>query len=138
MDDKRPDEAKQELLIRVREGLTKHLFEKATSAGDDETAVDGKGFPREPVPIRAWTEGPYGHEKYLGEDHNTLLLVAGGSGVSYTLSNSLNIVRRAQAMYLGSECKTIAVATKRLHFLWMVKKPGASCSVLSSQAPSPC
>lgn len=44
---------------------------------------------------------PEGHEKHLGEDHNTLLLVAGGSGVSYTLSNSLNLVRRTRAMHLA-------------------------------------
>lgn len=66
---------------------------------------------------------PDGHEKYLGEDHNTLVLVAGGSGVSYTLSNSLDIVRRARALHLGSDSKKLSVATKRLHFLWMVKKP---------------
>jgi len=121
-------------------------LEAALSSRDDETAVDGRGFPREPVPIKAWTEGPCeffssvslvfqdgtdlrrvapsdGHEKYLGEDHNTLVLVAGGSGVSYTLSNSLDIVRRARAMHLGSDSKKLSVATKRLHFLWMVKKP---------------
>ena len=57
-DNKRPFESQQELLIRVRGGLTKHLLQTAMSSQDDETAVDGKGFPREPVPIKAWTEGP--------------------------------------------------------------------------------
>jgi hypothetical protein len=65
-----------------------------------------------------------GHEKHLGEDYNTLMLIAGGSGVSYTLSNSIDLVRRARAMHIGSESKTIAIATKRLSFVWMVKKPG--------------
>ncbi|KAL7411891.1 hypothetical protein BDY24DRAFT_342513, partial [Mrakia frigida] len=118
----RPFESQQELLIRVRGGLTKHLFETASGSHDDETAVDGKGFPREPVPIRAWTEGPCGC-LLPGVDHNTLVLVAGGSGVSYTLSNSLDIVRRARAMHMGSDSKRLSIATKRLHFLWMVKKP---------------
>lgn len=65
-----------------------------------------------------------GHEKYLGEDYNTLMLVAGGSGVSYTLSNALDLVRRARAMHVGSDSKTVAIATRRLSFVWMVKFPG--------------
>jgi hypothetical protein len=27
-------------------------------------------------------------------------------------------------MHIGSEDKTIAIATRRLQFVWMVKKPG--------------
>jgi hypothetical protein len=72
-----------------------------------------------------------GHEKYLGEDYNTLMLVAGGSGVSYTLSNAMDLVRRARAMHIGSEDKTIAIATRRLQFVWMVKKPGMYLACLS-------
>lgn len=80
-------------------------------------------YPTSPAYLRVCVDG---HEKYLGEDFNTLLLVAGGSGVSYTLSNAMDLVRRARAMHLGSKDKTIAIAVKRLSFLWMVKKPGRS------------
>ena len=66
-----------------------------------------------------------GHEKYLGEDYDTLLLVAGGSGVSYALSNAMDIVRRARAMHRGSESHSLSISTKRLALVWMVKKPGA-------------
>jgi len=153
----RPREATQEFLIRVREGMTKKVYEVGAHSQDEEATLDGREdksarYPMEPVPIKAWTEGPCkwdlldgggyealdadryaptdGHEKYLGEDFNTLLLVAGGSGVSYTLSTSMDLVRRARAMYVGSDCKTIAVATKRLSFVWMVKTPGESGQTL--------
>jgi hypothetical protein len=148
---KRPREATQEFLIRVREGMTRKVYEVGAHSKDEEATLDGREdkstrYPMEPVPIKAWTEGPCkrirldegvcellnadrlastdGHEKYLGEDFNTLLLIAGGSGVSYTLSTSMDLVRRARAMHVGSDCKTIAVATKRLSFVWMVKTPG--------------
>lgn len=36
----------------------------------------------------------------------------------------MDIVRRARAMHTGSESKSIAISTKRLALVWMVKKPG--------------
>ncbi len=71
--------------------------------------------------IKLTTIQPDGHEKYLGEDYDTLCLIAGGSGVTYVLSNAMDIVRRARAMHLGYTEKGIAIATKRLHFVWVVK-----------------
>lgn len=135
-DNKRPFQANQELIIRVREGLTRRIYNVASkparsdstlsrrSATDSErtlpaTSDEGK----EGTPIRAWSEGSYGHETYFGEDFNTLMLVAGGSGVSYSLSLALDLVRRARAMHHGSEDKSVSIATTRLSFVWMVKKP---------------
>jgi hypothetical protein len=69
---------------------------------------------------------PDGHEKHLGEDYDTLVLISAGSGVSYCLSNALDIVRRAKAMHSRAGDRKIAVATKRLSFIWAVKKPGKS------------
>lgn len=55
----RPKESTQELIVRVREGLTKEIFKLGAGARDDETVVEGKASGRhEPVPIKAWTEGP--------------------------------------------------------------------------------
>lgn len=136
-DNKRPFQANQELIIRVREGLTKKIFKVASeaaprtnstlsnsSAADSERTLPGTSDElKEGTPIRAWSEGSYGHETYFGEDFNTLMLVAGGSGVSYALSSALDLVRRARAMHHGSEDKSISLATKRLSFVWMVKKP---------------
>jgi hypothetical protein len=76
-----------------------------------------------------------GHEKFLGEDYDTLVLIAAGSGVSYCLSNALDIVRRAKAMRSKSGDGSIAVATKRLSFIWVVKKPGKLRSFLARLGP---
>lgn len=120
-DNKRPFESTQEFIIRVRNGLTRHLYDTATSSRDTEsTIVDGH---LEGVPIRAWTEGPYGHTTYWGEDYNTLCFVAGGSGISYALSCSLDLVRRARAMRRGSTDASTSIATQRLHLVWTIKKP---------------
>ena len=75
---------------------------------------------------KATADEPDGHEKHLGEDYDTLVLVSAGSGVSYCLSNALDIVRRARAMHSKAGDRKIAVATKRLSFIWVVKKPGRS------------
>jgi len=69
----------------------------------------------------------------LGEDYDTLVLVSAGSGVSYCLSNALDIVRRARAMHSKAGDRNIAVATKRLSFIWVVKKPGKFVPSISSQ-----
>lgn len=68
---------------------------------------------------------PDGHEQYLGEDYDTLVLVAGGSGVSYALSSAMDIVRRARAMHDGKAHKSLGITTNRLSFIWTVKKPGS-------------
>jgi hypothetical protein len=137
-DNERPYESTQELLIRVREGMTKQLFKVGSGVRDEQGVAEGWiGNEREGVPIKAWTEGPCtcffpslaeesadGHRKYLGEDNDTLVLISGGAGVSYGLPNALDIVRRARAMKIGATDRSIAVATQRLSFIWVVKKPG--------------
>jgi len=138
----RNPESTQELLIRVRGGATRAMFKKAMGGGEDEemsvATANGLKGKREPVSIDIWSEGPCellllpgdaadtldGHEKYLGEDYDTLVLISAGSGVSYCLSNALDIVRRARAMHSKAGDRKIAVATKRLSFIWVVKKPG--------------
>jgi hypothetical protein len=40
--------------------MTRKVFEVGNQSKDDETIVEGKsnGYPKVPVPIKAWTEGP--------------------------------------------------------------------------------
>lgn len=120
--------------------MTRRVFEEATGEMDEETLVEGAS-PKEraPYPIKAWTEGelhnlvekndaelragPYGKEQNLDKDFDTVLLNSGGSGVSYALSNGLDLVRRARAMRLQEASPATAIATKRLFFCYMIKKP---------------
>lgn len=147
-DNRRPAEAPQEFLIRVREGLTRKIFEHASGHSEEGNEDAGPIWGTD-VPIKAWTEGPCallssrsyplyctcsltrhftipdGHESYLSEDYSTLVLISGGSGVSYALSNAMDIVRRKRAMHLGHTSHGIAIATERLSFIWVVKTAGA-------------
>lgn len=119
----------------MREGLTKRIYDFVTASRDSEASMSPEELAA-PHPLPAWSEGPYGHQTYFGEDYNTLLLVAGGSGVSYALSSALDLVRRARASYLGATESGIAIATKRLSFVWIVKKPGElpTCPTLFRQS----
>lgn len=83
--------------------------------------VEGKTlFPTATVaPI--WLEGPYGNLNSL-DYYQTLLLVAGGSGCSFTLPLMLDYVRRARSMYLGNT--EVAVAIERLTFVWVIREEG--------------
>jgi len=138
-----------QLLVRVREGLTRRLYDLAM--GDEESKI---ATPQSPAsektmarrwssqPLRkkksfgdllstfptatiapVWVEGAYGNLTHL-DWYPTLLLVAGGSGVSFTLPILLDIVRRRRAMCLGD--RDVAVATERLIFVWTIRDPGAS------------
>lgn len=78
-----------------------------------------------------WVEGAYGNLSHL-DYYQTVLLVAGGSGVSFTLPLALDMVRRRRSMYLGTS--EIAVATERLTFVWIIRDPSTSpVSSLPSQ-----
>lgn len=127
------------LLIRVRAGLTKRLFDLTT--GDIENTISpcatltdtspelkSKPFYPSAVISPVWLEGPYGNLSHL-DYYQTLLLVAGGSGVSFTLPIMLDLVRRARSMHLGVnqdsekfEFNEDSIATERLTFVWIVKK----------------
>lgn len=89
--------------------------------GDSPKLDEGKMiFPTASVtPI--WLEGPYGNLSSL-DYYQTLLLVSGGSGCSFTLPLLLDYVRRARSMYLGN--KEVAVAIERLTFVWVIKEEG--------------
>lgn len=119
------------LLIRVRAGLTRRLYD--LTLGDVEsnlspcaTLTDNDSSTRHSVPRYpsatinpVWLEGSYGKASSL-DYYQTLLLVAGGSGVSYTLPLMLDYVRRARAMKLGFSEDSLA--TERITFVWVIKK----------------
>ena len=110
--------AKQKLLIRVREGVTRRLYNMAQD--DAEAILSSDNFPSRS--IYAWSEGPYGNLHHLNE-YETLLLVAGGSGVSFTLPIMLDIVRRRKTMVSPSGSSE-PVATSRVTFLWIIRDEG--------------
>ncbi|EIW76078.1 iron reductase [Coniophora puteana RWD-64-598 SS2] len=82
-------------LVNVHGGFTKRLKETATAKGE----------------VKVFVDGPYGPSPELG-CYNTCILVAGGSGVSYTLPVLLNIIEAARNNV--SQCT-------RVLFFWSVR-----------------
>ncbi|KAH9944667.1 iron reductase [Amylocystis lapponica] len=82
-------------LINVREGFTKRLAEAA-----------GKGKT-----VGVLVDGPYGFSPDLDSD-DTVILVAGGSGISFTLSTLLGIVNGA---------RNETNICRRIVFIWAIR-----------------
>ncbi|KAG8881539.1 hypothetical protein FRB98_004255 [Tulasnella sp. 332] len=145
-DDTHPRVSTVVLIIRVREGLTRclhrlamrndlplqedghsqlhtHDIHQTHTRADAEKAIITQSSPQSFPFARlktVWAEGPYGNLSHL-DYYQTLLLVAGGSGVSFTLPVMLDLVRRARSMHLGHT--SVAVATERVMFVWVIKEP---------------
>lgn len=83
------------LIIRARDGFTKRLLDKAESG----------------VRIPSFIEGPYGHSSHLNH-YEQVLLVCGGSGISFGTSNLINIIHAAR---LGTS------AVRRVKLVWMIR-----------------
>ncbi|KAI0777451.1 iron reductase [Trametes elegans] len=83
-------------LINVREGFTRRLADIAERNGQ----------------VKVLVNGPYGFSPNLDND-DTVVLVAGGSGVSYTLSTFLGVLSRVKKN--KSKCT-------RLVFIWAIRE----------------
>ncbi|KAH9850710.1 ferric reductase NAD binding domain-containing protein [Lenzites betulinus] len=92
-----PREKDVSFIIRGRSGFTGRLKEHAERTGESRVA--------------AFVDGPYGCPPDLSK-YNTCILVAGGSGVSYTLPLLLDLVHRARA---GTS------DVRRVIFVWAVR-----------------
>lgn len=75
--------SEQELIVRVQKGITLQLYQLAKRDVETQRTI-----------IDAWTEGPYGSLLRFGEEFQTLLLVAGGAGISFTVSRACFSVLR--------------------------------------------
>ena len=87
-------------LVNVREGFTKRL---ATCAAKGEK-------------VKVLIDGPYGFSPSLDAD-DTVVLVAGGSGVSFTLSTFLGVLSHVQ--HGKSRCRKIV-------FIWSIRDASES------------
>ncbi|BGP17665.1 ferric-chelate reductase Frp1 [Rhodosporidiobolus nylandii] len=63
---------------------------------------------------------PYGH-RFLVHRYESVLLVTGGTGVTFALPLMLDLVRRARNKHLGG---TKPLITERVSFIWVVRSAG--------------
>ncbi len=91
-------------IIRAANGLTRHLCNYAAS------------YPGKPVTVLV--DGPYGRPPSVNS-FSTVVLLAGGSGVSFTLPLLLDII---------SAARRNDSPVRRVLFIWSVKRRGGSIS----------
>ncbi|GAA5999586.1 uncharacterized protein JCM10292_004249 [Rhodotorula paludigena] len=74
--------------------------------------------------------GPYGHDLLL-HHYESVLLIAGGTGVTYIVPFLHDLVRRARNLHLGG---TTPLVTSRLTFVWSIRNAGDLSSIESELA----
>ncbi|KAF8450142.1 hypothetical protein BGX38DRAFT_1184701 [Terfezia claveryi] len=89
-------------IIRVRDGQTKRLAKYCKDAGVE-------------YPMSNVCSGPYGRSNVLDQGAENVQLIAGGTGVSFTLPIAINIVIEVRQ----DRPKT---AAKRVDFVWIVRR----------------
>jgi predicted ferric reductase len=89
-----------EFLVKARDGFTKALHRKA---------CENPG-----TKFRASIDGAYGNAPNVDDDLDRLLLVAGGSGVTFTLALALAWARKQRD----------ASSRSTLDFVWVCRDPG--------------
>ncbi|PIL27014.1 transporter [Ganoderma sinense ZZ0214-1] len=103
-DDASPYWKELTFLINVRSGFTRRLAARASAQA--------------PAPVGAkvavLVDGPYGFSPNLDND-DTVVLVAGGSGVTFTLATFLGVLSCVQS---GRS------ACRRLVWIWSIREPG--------------
>ncbi|KAG7448272.1 uncharacterized protein BT62DRAFT_993095 [Guyanagaster necrorhizus] len=97
-------------IIRPYDGMTRSLYER----------FEAKANVDRSIPIKVYMEGPYGHEHDLRE-YTSVLLLAGGVGISFTLPYLLNW----SAVLSSQEHKP------RLRAVWIVRSLMEVDSVLN-------
>ncbi|GES63109.1 metalloreductase [Aspergillus terreus] len=113
-----PDDNKMEFLVRAEKGGTKRFFRYASKSHNILGTSDT-------TPVQkfrtVFIDGPYGRIRSLRQ-FDSVVLIAGGMGITYTLPCLRDIVSRWR-----TECsrdtspKTRLTTTKRLRFVWVIK-----------------
>ena len=106
-----PRDGRMEFLIKHRKGTTKRFFAHAETHQNlplsmTDVSTSSKVF--------ALIDGPYGHMRHLRQ-FDSLLLLAGGSGSTFTMPLMRDIVAR-YASYMPGD-----VVTKYVRFIWVIK-----------------
>ncbi|KAF7186031.1 Ferric/cupric reductase transmembrane component 1 [Pseudocercospora fuligena] len=84
-------------LIKSRNGFTKSLY---------DTACKNPG-----VPLKASLEGPYGHVPNVHNNYEKVVLIAGGSGVTFTMALALEWLKKRKT----------PKDMRKLEFYWCVR-----------------
>ncbi|KAF4568608.1 hypothetical protein EYR36_010620 [Pleurotus pulmonarius] len=95
---------------------------RISSANEKEASTSSTPLPAStstPVPIQVMIDGPYGGCSIDLGDYENVLLVAGGSGATFSIGMLDDIVKRCAGARTGGE------KTRRIEFVWCVKSFGS-------------
>jgi len=99
-------------ILKSHKGFTKRMMESAMSSTVSLVPDTKDEATRRQVKHRALVDGPYGglHADFAAFD--TVVLISGSTGVTFTISQFLDIAHRASSQKLP---------VRRLEFIWMIK-----------------
>lgn len=101
-------------ILRGHKGFTKRIYESSTPATSTTSLLHDEKASTTTTAINhvAFIDGPYGGVPYDFGAFDTVVLFAGSTGVTFTLSTLLDLAERAQARLLPVRAVT---------FIWVVK-----------------
>ncbi|KAL4898752.1 metalloreductase [Aspergillus ambiguus] len=113
-----PDDNKMEFLVRAEKGGTRRFFRYASKSHNILGSTDASPVQKSRT---VFIDGPYGTIRPL-QQFDSVVLIAGGMGITYTLPCLRDIVSRWKTeCSRDSPTKTRLATTKRLRFVWVVK-----------------
>jgi hypothetical protein len=83
------------------------------------SSLEGSQLPPFEVPVQVLIDGPYGGSSVDLGDYETVLLLSGGSGITFTLGLLDDIVGRCVRMGRRNGEKT-----RRIEFVWYIRSFG--------------
>ncbi|KAF8340632.1 uncharacterized protein EI90DRAFT_3117135 [Cantharellus anzutake] len=104
------------LVVKAAGDWTNRLFEIAEKKGRGDAELGAGHEKGRPYPVAVLIEGPYGGCNLVYSAYSSVLLVAGGSGVSYVLGVAQGMVADAR---LGKS------RTRELNIIWSVRDRAA-------------
>lgn len=112
------------LLLKSRKGFTKQLM---SHANDSTTGLLSTEHPGEQKKYRALIDGPYGGSQPDFAAFDSVCLIAGSTGITFTLSLLTSLAEHA-AQTQGR------IPLRRIHMVWCIKQPSHALWVQSEQA----
>ena len=115
-------------ILRAHEGFTKRIYAAAAKYAFFRRSRAEKGRNKVSLALGynshnlALLDGPYGGSCADFASFDTLLLIAGSSGVTFTLSVLLSLAQRAHTDNENSSSRRLRLPLRIINFVWVVKK----------------
>ncbi|KAJ3860273.1 iron reductase [Lentinula novae-zelandiae] len=97
----------------------KWVAEKKKAANDEHSSLSDQSIPLPEVPVQVMLDGPYGGCSLDLGQYETVLLIAGGSGATFTIGVLDDIVGRCARLGRPNNERT-----RRIEFVWCLRSYG--------------